>query len=180
MIITPDTYLERIAGHYDPATLADIIHSSTDTVIQTRPIPPELSILHNGFTRFHFEYYELPDQELEALYRAWVGRGVRVPGTPYKLRSHMSLCTLIEPDDGAGPALPPYWRQCLLIRGPAGPQSTFVGKRLVERRWSDAERDECWRKWHRRPQDLAGWVAEHARREETSDGWILQDTAPTG
>lgn len=75
-------------------------------------LPKELRFLSGHMCNLGFDKLDLPQDQIEQIYRAFAGEGVAVPGTPYRLRhSVMSLFTFVEPAQGSELALPITWRQ---------------------------------------------------------------------
>lgn len=75
-------------------------------------LPRELAFLGGHLCKLGFDKLDLPQNEIDRIYRAFAGEGVAVPGTAYKLRhSVMSMFTFIEPAKGGEVALPVHWRQ---------------------------------------------------------------------
>jgi hypothetical protein len=72
-----------------------------------------------------FDKLNLPQADIEAIVLAFCAGGVRVPGTPHKLRhSVMSLFTLVEPASGPELMLPTDWRQAVRSH-------SWIGKNVV-------------------------------------------------
>src|SRR5436309_3332701 len=81
------TWLEAIAGNnFDAWTRATLI-TETQKIAFTKPLPPDFEFLGGGFVRLSFECLGLPQDEFCRLSLAFVGAGVAVPGTPYRLRN---------------------------------------------------------------------------------------------
>ena len=79
-------------------------------------LPPGFEFLSGGFVDLGFEHLGLAAGELEAVRLAFVGIGVRVPGTDYRLRNVRPFRTLVEPASGDEPAvLPDRWRQYVVV-----------------------------------------------------------------
>jgi hypothetical protein len=76
----------------------------------------ELSFLCPGRVDFGFENLGLSEADHKALLLAFVGDGVAVPDTPYKLRyTGMMMATVVEPATGQEPFLPDHWKQAVLV-----------------------------------------------------------------
>ena len=107
------TYLESIS-HFSEAVREELIKWSTRT--RFPQVPAELSFLRRGFVDLGFEHLGLGDEEHKALLLAFVGDGVAVPGTPYRLRySGVGMATVVEPATGTEPPLPAHWKQGVLV-----------------------------------------------------------------
>ena len=79
-------------------------------------LPAGFEFLGGGFLDLHFENLGLVAADLDAVRLAFVGVGVRVPGTDYRLRNVRSLRSLVEPASGdESAALPDGWRQCVVV-----------------------------------------------------------------
>jgi len=78
--------------------------------------PAEFEFLDSGFVDLGFEHLGLAAAELEAVRLAFVGIGVRVPGTTYRLRNLSPGRAVVEPvadDETIG--LTDGWRQAMLV-----------------------------------------------------------------
>src|SRR5262245_39883755 len=105
------TYLESIS-HFDEAVRESLVTWSTST--RFPQVPAELSLLRPGFVDLGFENLGLGDEEHKALLLAFVGDGVAVPGTPYRLRySGVGMATVVEPATCQEPPLPAHWKHGL-------------------------------------------------------------------
>ena len=88
-------------------------------------LPGDLAFLEGSLVDLGFGKLSLPQAEIEAIFLAFCGEGVAVPGTPYKLRhSVMSLFTFVEPGSGHEIILPADWRQ--VVRS-----QSWIGKKVV-------------------------------------------------
>lgn len=95
-------------------------------------VPPELSVLGGPsfLTDLGFENLGLSPVEFRALTRAFSGVGVRVPGTPWRLRNVRPFHTVVEPSDGSEEVeLPSYWLDGVLVIGPDD-KPVFSGSRV--------------------------------------------------
>lgn len=90
-----------------------IIREAPHTKIQN--VPSELSFLIGSFIDLGFENLELSNNELIKIQRAFIGDGVMIPGTPYKLRNKLSGITVIEPGDDVKDVLPDNWADAVLV-----------------------------------------------------------------
>ena len=91
--------------------------------ITARPLV--LMFLGGPLVDLGFDKLILPQADIEAIVLAFCSEGVRVPGTPHKLRhSVMSLFTLVEPAAGNEVMLPTGWRE--MVRS-----DSWIGKKVV-------------------------------------------------
>jgi hypothetical protein len=94
------------------------------------PVPDDLSLLRGGLADLGFDNLDLPPQEQNKMLLAFVGRGVRVPGTPYRLRN-WGIRSFVEAADGSEEAaLPENWKQALLVPARNHDGFTWIGKRV--------------------------------------------------
>lgn len=144
------TYLQAIA-HFDDFVQGELIKWSTRT--RFGPVPKELAFLHPGFVNLGFENLGLPGDEHKALLLAFVGDGVAVPGTPYRLRySGMLGATVVETATGTQPPLPEHWKQGVFVLDTQN-QLTWIGKKV-------------------RPDQVGDVDLTHYR--DAGDGWQLR------
>ena len=90
-------------------------------------LPAGFEFLRGGFVDLGFEKLGLAAAELDAVRLAFVGIGLRVPGTEYRLRNVRPFRSLVEPVSGDEPVtLPDGWRQCVVViaRGGALPEKS--------------------------------------------------------
>jgi hypothetical protein len=74
-------------------------------------LPAGFEFLRGSFLDLSFENLGLAAADLEAVRLAFVGVGVRVPGTDYRLRNVRPFRSLVEPASGdESVALPDGWR----------------------------------------------------------------------
>jgi hypothetical protein len=119
------TYLESIR-HFDEGMREELIKWATRT--RFRQVPRELSFLRRRFVDLGFEKLGLSDADHKALLLAFVGEGVAVPGTTYKLRfSGVAMSTEVEPATGQEPPLPMHRKQAVLAID-AQDRVTWIGK----------------------------------------------------
>ena len=84
-------------------------------------LPAGFGFLGGGFVDLHFEKLGLAAADLDAVRLAFVGVGVRVPGTDYRLRHVRPFRSLVEPASGEELAtLPDGWRGVVLFATDAG------------------------------------------------------------
>jgi hypothetical protein len=118
------TWLESIS-HLDESTRDFIIKESPHTKF-TGEIPPELGFLRGGLVDLGFENLGTVGSQL---YLGFVGRGVVVPGTKWRLR-YVYPTAVIEPVDGTEEVtLPANWKRAVLVLG-INDRPTWVGKSL--------------------------------------------------
>lgn len=118
-------YIERLGGLSDTIR-EEVIGESPHTQI-VGEIPPGLEILRGAFVDLGFENLGLDDDTKRAIYLSFVGRGVALPGTGFKLRYTQTGVAVVEPDDGVL-ALPDYWREAVLVLN--GNEIVYAGKRV--------------------------------------------------
>ena len=95
------------------------------------PLPSELEFL--GGTERHyvdlgFENLGLSEAERNAIYSAFSGHGVAIPGTNYKLRyanAGLAVVEAVEPGEELV-SLPDYWAEAVLVFD--GFEPSYVGK----------------------------------------------------
>jgi hypothetical protein len=121
------TWLESVS-QFKGKILETMINEQPHTVFRNQ-LPSELAILHGSFVDLGFENLSLPDDEFNAIARAFVGNGVAIPGTKLRLRTLTSIDSTVEPADGSEPMLPTYWKQGVLVLG-FDNKLTWVGKRV--------------------------------------------------
>lgn len=81
-------------------------------------LPAGFDFLKGEFVDLGFEDLPLPQPEKMAVYRAFMGKGVGVPGTHFRLRQDFPGSTLVEPADGTEQAsLPDEWRGAVVVIG---------------------------------------------------------------
>ena len=79
-------------------------------------LPAGFGFLGGGFVDLHFESLGLAAADLDAVRLAFVGVGVRVPGTEYRLRNVRPFRSLVEPASGDESAtLPGHWREGVVV-----------------------------------------------------------------
>ncbi|MCU0705574.1 MAG: hypothetical protein MUF18_16490 [Fimbriiglobus sp.] len=75
-------------------------------------LPPGFGFLQGPFVDLGFDRLGLEPADLDAVLLAFVGTGVRVPGTDHRLRFIRPVMSVVEPADGRECATLPYhWRQ---------------------------------------------------------------------
>lgn len=124
-------YSEKIQ-HLPEHIRESIIREAPHTRVQG-PLPPELAFLGGGpeFVDLGFENLGLPEIEKRVLYDAFVGHGVAVPGTNYKLRYTKTGITVVEPTTAGEElvTLPDFWAEAVLVVGENN-RPSYVGKRV--------------------------------------------------
>lgn len=151
------TWLEAIDSNGFDAWTRELMVREAQRTHFVAPIPDDLAFLRGGLATLGFDNLDLPPQEQNELLLAFVGRGVRVPGTPYRLRN-WGLRSFVELADGGEDAtLPEDWRQVLLMPTPNHEGFIWIGKRV--------------------PRSLVSGV-EFSRYEEVGDGWVLRNDEP--
>lgn len=123
-----EMYLQKIA-HLDQVIQEQIIREAPHTTIQSH-IPIELEFLEGQFVDLGFENMDLPEDQKQAIYRSFVGPGVAIPGTKWKLRYLRTGQTFVEPiGDEQILTLPDNWKQCVLVLDSTGGWA-WIGKRV--------------------------------------------------
>lgn len=97
-------------------------------------VPPEFEFLKGGFVDLGFENLDVSISNLNIIKREFSGRGVRIPGTAYKMRATPSLNSVIEPvapeDETEGIAtLPDDWKEALYVVT-LDNEFTYVGSKV--------------------------------------------------
>lgn len=96
------------------------------------PIPDQLDCLRGGLADLGLENLQPPRKPQNNILLAFVGYGVRVPGTPYRLRS-WGVVSFVEFADGSEEAtLPVDWKQRLLVVAVDHDGYHWIGKRVPE------------------------------------------------
>ena len=112
------TWLDFIeANGFDDSTRTLMIREA-----QRTRFPGELAagfgFLRGPFVDLGFDRLGLAAVELDAVLLAFVGVGVGVPGTPWRLRFIRPVLSVVEPADGGeGSTLPEHWRGGVLVPG---------------------------------------------------------------
>ena len=106
------TWLDAIdARGFDAWTRTMMIREAQRTRFPGE-LPPGFECLRGPFVDLGFDRLDLEAAELEAVRLAFVGVGVAVPGTPWRLRFVRPVLSVVEPADGSEAAtLPGHWRQ---------------------------------------------------------------------
>jgi hypothetical protein len=121
------TYLQSIS-HFSEIVREQLIGWATRTRFEQ--VPGELSFLRPGFVDLGFENLGLSEEDHKALLLAFVGDGVTVPGTLYKLRySGEGGATVVEIATGEEPTIPEHWKQGVFVVG-APDRLTWIGKNV--------------------------------------------------
>jgi len=110
------TWLDAIDGNgFDDWTRTLLINEAQRTKFRG-DLPPGFECLRASFLDLGFETLGLAAEELEAVRLAFVGIGVRVPGTDYRLRNVRPGRSLVESASGdESGALPDGWRQGIVV-----------------------------------------------------------------
>ena len=123
------TWLDAIeARGFDGWTRTQMIREAQRTRFPG-DLPPGFECLRGPFVDLGFDRLGLAAAELDAVLLAFVGIGVAVPGTPWRLRFARPVQSVVEPADGSESAtLPGYWREGVSVTGLDG-HSTWVENR---------------------------------------------------
>jgi hypothetical protein len=118
-----ELYKDRIK-HLPKVIREDIIKEAPHTQI-VGDIPDSLSFLRGTFIDLGFENLQLSRDEVRAIYKAFIGNGVEIPGTDTKLRFTRTGVTAVE--RGSGDAvLPSHWADAVLVLN--GDTAVHIGK----------------------------------------------------
>lgn len=152
------TWLDAInTNDFSPLVRDMLIHEAQRTHF-VGSLPDEFTFLQGACVDLGFEKLGLTDQQLREVRLAFVGAGVAVPGTTYRLRNTRGLLSVVEPVDGSEQVtLPVHWRQGVLVLG-QDVRYTWIGK-LVRR-------------------DQLGNI-DLRDYEDAGDGWVLKSDQPT-
>lgn len=151
------TWLEAIdSNSFAPWTREMLVREAQRTHF-VGSLPAGFEFLRGAIVDVGFERLGMADQELRELRLAFVGAGVVVPGTPYRLRCVRPARSVVEPADGTeGGTLPAHWRQGVVVLG-HHERYTWIGK-LV-------------------PTDRRGGL-DLSVYEDAGDGWVLKAEEP--
>lgn len=149
------TWLEAVDGRgFDEWTQEKLIKEAPHTRFGGS-LPPELSFLSGSFADLGFENLGLSPDEHRALYRAFSGNGVSVPGTHLKLRHPAPGQSGVEPQNGSEEGeLPGNWKQAVFVMN-NDDQFTWVGKLVRPEQVGDIDKS----KYREEPD---GWALESA------------------
>lgn len=120
-------HLENIK-HLSPMIQEAIIKEAPHTRM-VGPIPAEFKFLDEptGYVDLGFENLPIDDDEKPIIGKAFLGIGVQIPGTQYKLRHVRSFTTVIEPVVGGEPVLPTSWKRVVYVVLPRD-KFSWIGK----------------------------------------------------
>jgi hypothetical protein len=151
------TWLQAIdANKFGPWTREMLIREAQRTHF-VGSLPTGFEFLRGAVADLGFDKLGLADQELNELRLAFVGTGVTIPSTSYRVRCFRPAQSVVEPADGTEQAtLPVHWRQGVIVLG-HHERYTWLG-RLV-------------------PQDQLGGL-DLGNYEEDGDGWLLRVEEP--
>lgn len=126
------TWLEGVEHRFshEPDTMKMMIQEAPHTRF-TGMVPPALAFLKGEYVDLGFENLDVPQAEKSAVYKAFSGPGVRVPGTNFRLRTAGPFeGSVVEAADGSEPAtLPDHWKQAVAVLA-HGNTFSFIGKRV--------------------------------------------------
>jgi hypothetical protein len=114
----------------------------------TSEVPPEYELFANRIVSLGFDRYPIPEPERLGLCQHYLSDGVRIPGTPYKIRVTVIGRAEFVPSAGGEPELPADWLHYVAV------EDMFVGKQVAPLLGLD----------------LTGYVA-------TPDGWLRDESA---
>jgi hypothetical protein len=115
----------------------------------TNEVPPGFELFANRIVSLGFEHYPIPEPERLELCQHYLNDGVRIPGTPHKIRVAVIGRAEFVPSEGAEPELPADWLRYVAV------EDVFVGKQVAPLLGID----------------LSGYVA-------TPDGWLRDEPCP--
>lgn len=128
-------YTESIE-RYPDYIRENLIREAPHARLDNQNLPGELQILSGGYADFGFEDFGLDKASYNKLTMAFANEGVRIPGTPYRLR--MSTAPdrkVVEMADGSETAtLPDNWLAAVSVFNFDVDKYTWVGK-LVQPRY---------------------------------------------
>jgi hypothetical protein len=156
-------YLSVVKQFPESEVQRSLVRESVSTLVRTKDpakkppsapvsdsLPHELAFLGGSLVDLGFDKLSLPPAATEAIFLAFCAEGVRVPGTPYKLRhSVMSLYTLVEHAAGNEVMLPMDWRQ--VVRSPS-----WIGKKVVPSDFDPSRYDDVGDGYSLRSEDCRG------------------------
>jgi hypothetical protein len=149
--MTTKTWLDAIeANGFDGRTRQMLVTEAQRTRFPGE-LPGVFQFLGGGFVDLGFENLGLPEEELDAVRLAFVGTGVMVPRTGYRLRHLRPGYSVVEPVDGSeAVTLPDQWTEAVLVLG-HDEKYTWIGKRVPP-----------------------GWLAEVDLNgyKDAGDGWV--------
>ena len=110
------TWLDSIlARGFDEGTREMLVNEAQRTRFPGH-LPPGFECLQGTFLDLGFENLGLSAEALALVRLAFVGVGVAVPGTPYRLRHARPFFSYVEPADGSeGATLPAHWREAVIV-----------------------------------------------------------------
>jgi hypothetical protein len=143
------TYLESIS-HMDEWVQTSLIKETPHTHFED--VPHEFSFLIGSHVDLGFENLGLNKEDYKAISLAYVGDGVRIPDSHYKIRYHgIRAFASIEQATGDEPSLPKDWKQAVWTLNSKN-EISWLGKKVREEQVGKV--------------DLSLY-------DETEDGWIL-------
>ena len=108
------------ARGFDGGTRRMLVAEAQRTLFP-RHLPAGFEFLGGGFVDLGFDRLGLEAADLDAVRLAFVGVGVTVPGTPWRLRFARPVQSVVEPADGReAVTLPGHWREGVVVAGRVG------------------------------------------------------------
>src|SRR5690349_9752515 len=99
--MTVETWLGTIeARGFGVCTRAMLVAEAQRTRFPGNP-PPGFDFLHGAFVDIGFDRLGLSDMELDAVRLAFIGTGLAVPGTPFRLRCVRPVMSVVEAAGGS-------------------------------------------------------------------------------
>ncbi len=90
-------------------------------------IPSGLSFLIGSFVDLGFENLGLDKVDYNEISKAFINRGLIIPGTTYQMRKNTNGFAFIEPISTATVKLPANWADAVMVIG-ADDEITYAGK----------------------------------------------------
>ena len=147
------TWLEQVESRGFDKWMTEVLIVDAQRTHFAGDFPSGFAFLEGGFVDLGFGLLGLTDERLDAVRRAFVGRGVAVVGTDFRIRNLGPGRSVVVPADGTELAtLPGHWRRGVLVV--KGDKYSWVGKA------SPAA-------------SLPGFVLGEYR--DAGDGWVLAD-----
>ena len=131
-MINDKTYLERISASFSEGSyqLEALMEEHSFTVFM-EPIPTEFTFLRGGVVRNRwFGNLGLTSEARKELHKAYLGNGVVVPGTNYRMRYEYMLAVIEDADGTEEASLPDFWRESMFVCSRVENIPTWIGRRV--------------------------------------------------
>lgn len=109
------SYFESLVSIH-PEIAQELISESPHT--RFLDVPPEFEFIQNSIVDFGFENLRLDESLYKKLMLGFSHKGVKIPGTQYKIRATNGLRSVIEPldqSDAKLPELPENWKEAIYV-----------------------------------------------------------------